>query len=104
MRNFGRKWTLGASERYRFSIYFLKGTDPRMLNISQQQDITSFVKADDLSTSFLVYNPTEAIRKVKTWQKTLPWIKPHYAIKSNPYGEIIKEFVKNGAGTDCASK
>lgn len=104
MRVLGRKWTFKAPERYNYSVYFLKGTDPRPLHISQQQAISSFVKADDMSTSFLVYNPIQAVRKLKNWQKVLPWIQPHYAIKSNPYDDIVTDFVTNGAGTDCASR
>lgn len=34
----------------------------------------------------------------------MPWIKPHYAIKSNPTMELIKDFANQGAGMDCASK
>ena len=84
MRIFGRKWTLGTPEFYRYSVYFLKGNDSRLLNISHQLAVSELVKKDQLSTSFLLYNPTEAIRKLANWKKTLPWIKPHYAIKSNP--------------------
>lgn len=35
---------------------------------------------------------------------TFPWIKPHYAVKSNPSLPIIEDLHKNGAGFDCASK
>jgi len=62
------------------------------------------VKTQPLSTSFLVYNSTEATRKLITWQSKLPWIKPFYAIKSNPLNCLLKELVSGGAGLDCASK
>lgn len=104
MRILGRKWTSGANSLFEYSVYFLKGNDSRLLNISQQQDVAEFIKTDDLSTSFLLYNPNEAVRKVTTWQKTFPWIKPHYAIKSNPCEEIVQDFLENGAGLDCASR
>ena len=38
------------------------------------------------------------------WQKSLPWIKPHYAIKSNPYEEVVQDFLEKGSGVDCASR
>lgn len=104
MRNFGRKWAPRTPELYRYSVYFLKGNDSRLLDISQQLAVSSFVKNDELSTSFLLYNPIEATRKLDNWKKALPWIKPHYAIKSNPYEEIVSDFLGNGAGADCASK
>lgn len=44
--------------RNNYSVYFLKGTDPRPLNIRQQQEISEFVKNSPKSTSFLVYNST----------------------------------------------
>jgi len=85
-------------------VYFLKGNDSRLLNLSQQLEISSFISSDNLSSSCLVYNPTEASRKLSAWKNTLPWIKPHYAIKSNPTMELIKDLANQGAGMDCASK
>lgn len=104
MRISGRKWISRAPECYNYSVYFLKGTDHRSLHIPQQQKISSFINSDKLSTSFMVYNPNEAIRKIQTWQNVLPWIKPHYAIKSNPYDGIVSDFIKNDSGVDCASR
>lgn len=52
----------------------------------------------------LIYNPLEAASKLSAWKKALPWIKPHYAIKSNPTNDLIKDLAKQGAGMDCASK
>ena len=37
----------------------------------------------------MIYNPLQIEHKVNEWKKTLDWIKPFYAIKSNPYGEIV---------------
>lgn len=56
------------------------------------------------STSFLVYNSTEAARKLAVWQSRLPWIRPFYAIKSNPLSCLLKELTAGGAGLDCASR
>jgi len=37
-------------------------------------------------------------------KKELPWIKPHYAVKSNPINGIMEIMIKHGLGFDCASK
>lgn len=39
----------------------------------------------------MVYNKNEAIRKLNTWKRDLHWIKPYYAVKANPYPEILKD-------------
>jgi hypothetical protein len=69
---------------FKYSVYFLKGNDSRLLNIPQQVELSSFIADDNLSSSVLIYNPTDALNKLAAWKKALPWIKPHYAIKSNP--------------------
>lgn len=51
-----------------------------------------------------MYNPVEAAHKLAQWKKALPWITPHYAIKSNPTKELIQDLADQGAGMDCASK
>ena len=103
MRNIGRS-LFRQGTTYKYSMYFLKGNDSRLLNIQQQHEISTFVADDTLSSSILVYNPNEAVNKISAWKKALPWIKPHYAIKSNPTTQLIEDLAKEGAGMDCASK
>jgi len=52
----------------------------------------------------LIYNPAEASRRIVAWKKALPWIQPHYAIKSCPSMDLIKDLAAQGAGMDCASR
>lgn len=52
----------------------------------------------------MVYNPVEALKKIGAWKKALPWIHPHYAIKSSPSADLIKDLANQEAGMDCASK
>lgn len=52
----------------------------------------------------MVYNSHEANRKLDNWHKSLPWIRPFYAIKSNPIPLLCKELAAKGSGMDCASK
>jgi len=42
-------------------------------------------------------------KQFKTFRNALPEVTPYYAIKANPYPEIIKKFVELGAGFDVAS-
>lgn len=51
-----------------------------------------------------MYNPIEASNKLSAWKNALPWIKPHYAIKSNPTFDLVEDLASQGAGMDCASK
>ncbi len=103
MRKIGRTCIRQGID-YRYSVYFLKGNDSRLLNINQQHEISSFVADDTLSSSVLVYNPIEAVNKINAWKRALPWIQPHYAIKSNPTTQLIQDLASEGAGMDCASK
>ena len=43
-------------------------------------------------------------RKINDWKKKLPWIKPFYALKSNPLEPLVKDLKGNGAGLDVASQ
>ena len=36
--------------------------------------------------------------------KALPWIKPHYAIKSNPSTPLLQDLIQEGSNFDCASR
>jgi diaminopimelate decarboxylase len=51
------------------------------------------IQSSDLKTSTFVYNSYEAKRKYKAWVKALPWIKPHFAIKSNPALPFLKDLI-----------
>lgn len=62
------------------------------------------ITKDPKGSSFLVYNGAEAKRKISNWKATLPWIKPFYAIKSNPIRNLLRDLKNDGANLDCASK
>jgi len=70
----------------------------------QNQLTTLIHHTDPNSSSFLVYNSHEAQRKLRNWKSTLPWIQPHYAIKSNPIEPLLDDLHQLGSGFDCASK
>lgn len=54
--------------------------------------------------SFFVCDLGEIKRSFQLWQKYLPNITPHYAVKCNTNLEIIKLLASLGTGFDCASK
>lgn len=87
-----------------FSLYFMKGNDDRLLSPSQAKEIDNIVANNQLQTSCLLYNSTESMRKFDDWGKSLPWIKPHYAIKSNPALPLLNDLHSHNAGFDCASR
>lgn len=49
----------------------------------------NMIKEDRYHYSFFVYNSQEALRKIDAWRKTLTWITPFYAIKSNPIPDLL---------------
>jgi ornithine decarboxylase len=44
------------------------------------------------------------MRKFEDWNKTFPWIKAHYAIKSNPALPLLRDLQARQSGFDCASR
>lgn len=77
-----------AREKF-FRTFFLKGcaSSPKLhtpLSVDEQQKLLGFVKEDPYANSFMVYNPEGVAQQLRNWRERLPWIKPHYAIKSNP--------------------
>jgi diaminopimelate decarboxylase len=88
-----------------FSTFFLHGTDTRPLPYHMQNQIRTLINyTDPCSASFLLYNSHEAQRKLKNWKAALPWIHPHYAIKSNPIKPLLEDLYNLGSNFDCASK
>jgi len=93
-----------TSPRSFYSTLFMRGTDSQHLSLTAQRRFLSFVEADPQSSSFLIYNSGYTTRKIQTWKRTLPWIKPFYAMKSNPITPLIQDVMKCNLGFDCASK
>jgi hypothetical protein len=87
-----------------YSLFFLKGNDERLLSSEQAKQIDSIISSNKLQTSCLLYNPTEAMRKFENWSQSLPWIKAHYAIKSNPAAPLLNDLQSKQSGYDCASR
>lgn len=54
--------------------------------------------------SFYAYYPKRVVAQHALWKQHLPYITPHYAIKSNPEPILIKTLHSVGVKFDCASR
>ena len=66
-----------------------------IINLFKQHDFTKH--------SFYAFYPHRVWNQVGLWKKYLPFITPHYAIKSNPEPLLIKTLYPHGVKFDCAS-
>lgn len=78
-----------------------------MIGAALQQHIDN-IDTDDCEAgaedAFFVADLGEVYRQHVRWQKRLPRITPHYAVKCNPDTAVLRLLAKMGAGFDCASK
>jgi len=57
-----------------------------------------------LDQALIICDLSSLERKLRLWQKLLPRIKPHYAVKCNDNPVLVKFLADLGTGFDCASK
>lgn len=50
-----------------------------------------------------IFDKNKLLNQIYNWKLKLPWIKPYYALKSNPSEEIIKTLYNSNIGFDAAS-
>lgn len=52
-----------------------------------------------------IYDKKAVYNQITNWNKAIPWIKPYYAIKSNPSENLLNDIVKHpyNVGLDAAS-
>lgn len=79
-------------------------TSENLPALAQQREVLKFVQQDSLQNSFLVFRPDLLQGQIDQIKERLPWIRPHYAIKSNPISPILEQVRDNGLGFDCASQ
>ena len=65
--------------------------------------INTFTKHDFIKHSFYAFYPEKVWKQHILWNKYLPFVTPHYAIKSNPEPLLIKTLYPRGVKFDCAS-
>jgi ornithine decarboxylase len=66
--------------------------------------ISYFLEIKSSNDHFYVVDINQIIKQYNLWKKELPFIRPFYAIKSNPDPMIIKILTSLGCKADCASK
>jgi len=57
-----------------------------------------------LEDAFYVCDLSDILRKVERWQRQLPRVDPHYAVKCNDDAVVLETLAGMGMGFDCASK
>ena len=65
--------------------------------------IVSANKSKSAQGSFYVQSHKRVLNRVDLWKKTLPSVKPFYAVKCNPDSQLIEWLANEGLGFDCAS-
>lgn len=53
--------------------------------------------------SVLLMDLGQAMRRLELWQKHLPRVRPHYAVKCNPDKQLLMQLLEGGCGFDCAT-
>lgn len=96
-----------------YHVHFMKGRSNEILSNVNQEKFCKFIAEDPNSASFLTYDRSSVQNKILNWTQKLPWIQPHYAVKSNPIQQLIKDvhsskvfryYTFQVCGFDCASK
>lgn len=75
--------------------YLTESSIPKFLEICH--------KMEWKSSGRWIYDAANVEKQMDEWFRQLPWIKPYYALKSNPSPELIQTLKKNRIGIDAAS-
>lgn len=73
------------------------------LNNTIQKTLRSAIAHHAKQSAFYVASPRAVTDLVSLWRSELPFIQPHYAVKSNPDAELLKWLHEEGVRFDCAS-
>jgi len=100
-----------AEKLYIDGIRYIDGDEDRIPTIykfERSKDIYEiicyFIERKISNDHFYMVNINGVLHQLNIWRNELPYVFPHYAIKSNPDSMIIKVLAENGCGFDCASK
>ena len=72
---------------------------------SKKFDLESSIKKtlQIINNSFYICNLSDVIQKHEDWQKYMPRVKPHYAVKCNDDINVLKTLASVGCSFDCAT-
>lgn len=76
---------------------------PKM-NALVEKKVHEVVAQKDTEDAFFVFDKQALETQVKLWEKHLPTVTPHYAVKCNSYPEVVKHLYELGTKFDCASR
>ncbi|CAK9068476.1 unnamed protein product [Durusdinium trenchii] len=86
----------------RSKITVLKGLLPGedSVRVAAKQALEQFGEPDE---PVQVVDLGNVLSQIDLWQKHLPNVRPHYAVKCCPDKQIIKQLLDGGCGFDCAT-
>ena len=92
-------------------IYFPKSAIPAFLNYinTDTTDTTDTIDNENnklckfTSSTRWLFDHNALINQITRWNEVLPWIKPYYAIKSNPSPKMLETLTTHNVGLDAAS-
>ncbi|XP_060857004.1 ornithine decarboxylase 1-like [Metopolophium dirhodum] len=69
-----------------------------------EETIKDIVGTNVISDPFYIFDVGDLVNKAIIWQKTLPRVKPFYAVKCNDNSLVLEILAAFGTNFDCASK
>ncbi|XP_017061307.1 ornithine decarboxylase 2-like [Drosophila ficusphila] len=85
----------------------MESSNPKTHFYEKELDIRHVIEESDLQNldqALNICDLSSLERKLRLWQKLMPKIKPHYAVKCNDNPVVVKFLADLGIGFDCASK
>jgi len=72
--------------------------------VDDVEEIIAEKMKSDSEDAFFVADLSDVVRKLDRWNRLLPRVEPHYAVKCNDDITILSTMASLGMGFDCASK
>lgn len=72
--------------------------------VDDVEEVTSERMKNDNEDAFFIADLSDVVRKLDRWNRLLPRVEPHYAVKCNDDLTILSTMASLGMGFDCASK
>jgi ornithine decarboxylase len=88
-------------------LEFVRHSVPEINEITEKDNLVDLLKqilSEGVENAFFLVDLGTVMKKYEEWSKSLPRVKPFYAIKCNPDEAILKTLKICGCGYDCASQ
>lgn len=97
-----------GNEKIEYHEKLSKLTGENIVDASKYKTIEQYalhiIEKKKETEKFILINLNSVIQKYFEWQRELPMVKPHYAVKCNPDPKIIKVLSCLGCHFDCATQ